>query len=40
MCLYAIFTNTGLDLIEDCIDQIESLLLTETDLSTKRVIEQ
>ncbi len=36
MCLYAIFTNTGLELIEDCIDQIESLLLNETDLSTKR----
>ena len=36
MCLYAIFTNTGLELIEDCIDSIEALLLNETDLSTKR----
>ena len=23
MCIYSIFTNTGLELIEDCIDQIE-----------------
>jgi coatomer subunit beta len=23
MCLYSIYTNTGLDLIEDCIDKIE-----------------
>jgi coatomer subunit beta len=36
MCIYAIFTATGTDLIEDCVDQIESLLINETDLSTKR----
>ena len=36
MCIYSIFTNTGTDLIEDCIDQIDSLLINETDLSTKR----
>lgn len=36
MCIYSIFTNTGTDLIEDCIDKIESLLINETDLSTKR----
>lgn len=36
MCLYSIFTNTGMELIEDCIDQIEQLLINETDLSTKR----
>ena len=36
MCIYSIFTSTGTDLIEDCIDQIESLLINETDLSTKR----
>ena len=36
MCLYSIFTNTGTELIEDCVDQIEQLLINETDLSTKR----
>ena len=36
MCIYSIFSNTGTDLIEDCIDGIESLLINETDLSTKR----
>ena len=36
MCIYSIFTNTGLELIEDCIDGIEQLLINETDLSTKR----
>ena len=36
MCLYSIFLNTGLELIETCTDAIESLLINETDLSTKR----
>lgn len=36
MCIYSIFQNTGTELIEDCIDSIESLLINETDLSTKR----
>ena len=36
MCIYSIFSNTGTDLIEDCIDSIESILINETDLSTKR----
>lgn len=36
MCIYSIFASTGSELIEDCIDQIESLLISETDLSTKR----
>jgi coatomer subunit beta len=36
MCIYAIFASTGTELIEDCVDQIESLLINETDLSTKR----
>lgn len=36
MSLYSIFTNTGTELIEDCVDQIEQLLINETDLSTKR----
>jgi coatomer subunit beta len=36
MCIYSIFTSTGPELIEDCVDQIEALLINETDLSTKR----
>jgi len=36
MCLYAIFTYDGIDLIEDCVDKIEELLINETDLSCKR----
>lgn len=36
MCLYSMYQCTGLELIEDCIDTIESLLINETDLSTKR----
>lgn len=36
MCLYSIYTNTGIELIEDCVDSIEQLLINETDLSTKR----
>ena len=36
MCLYSIYQNTGMDLIEDSIDSIEQLLINETDLSTKR----
>jgi coatomer subunit beta len=36
MCLYSVFQSTGTELIEDCVDGIESLLINETDLSTKR----
>jgi len=36
MCLYSVYANDGFDLIEDCVDKIEELLLNETDLSTKR----
>eukprot|EP00347_Sterkiella_histriomuscorum_P009140 403342367 len=36
MCIYSIFQSTGTDLIEDCIDSIDTLLINETDLSTKR----
>jgi coatomer subunit beta len=36
MCLYSVYQNTGMDLIEDSIDKIESILINETDLSTRR----
>jgi coatomer subunit beta len=36
MCLYAIFTNFGLEIVENSIDDIEKIMIQETDLSTKR----
>jgi coatomer subunit beta len=36
MCLYSVFQSTGTELIEDCVEGIETLLINETDLSTKR----
>jgi hypothetical protein len=36
MCLYSIYTNFGLEIVENSIDSIEKLLIQETDLSTKR----
>jgi coatomer subunit beta len=36
MCIYNIFLNTGMELVEDFIDEIEKLCTTESDLSTKR----
>lgn len=36
MCLYNIFMTTGLELVEEYIDEIEKMCSTETDLSTKR----
>lgn len=36
MCLYSVFQSTGTELIEDCVEAIESLLINETDLSAKR----
>jgi len=36
MCIYNIFQNTGIELVEDFIDEIEKMCSTESDLSTKR----
>ena len=36
MCIFAIYQNFGLDVVENSIDDIENLLMTETDMSTKR----
>jgi coatomer subunit beta len=36
MCIYNVFLNTGMELVEDFIDEIEQLTLNETDISTKR----
>ena len=36
MCFYSIFQKFGLELIENSIDDIEKVLIQETDLSTKR----
>jgi coatomer subunit beta len=36
MCIYNVYLNTGMELVEDFIDEIEQLTLNETDISTKR----
>lgn len=36
MCLYNIFQTTGMELLEDFVEEIERICQTETDLSTKR----
>jgi coatomer subunit beta len=36
VCLYEIFLNSGDDLVSDVDEMMEKMLLTETDLSTKR----
>jgi coatomer subunit beta len=36
MCIYNVYLNTGMELIEDYIDEIEKICMTESDLSTKR----
>jgi coatomer subunit beta len=36
VCLYNVFMNFGSDIIGDIDEEIEQLLKTETDLSTKR----
>jgi coatomer subunit beta len=36
MCLYAIYLSFGIDIIADIPEKIETLLINETDLSTKR----
>ena len=36
MCLYAVYNNFGLDVVENCIEEIENIMITESDMSTKR----
>lgn len=36
MCIYNVYLNTGMELVEDFVDEIENLTLHETDISTKR----
>jgi coatomer subunit beta len=36
MCLYNIFQTTGIELLEDFVEEIERICMTDTDLSTKR----
>jgi coatomer subunit beta len=36
MCIFAIYQNFGLDTVENSIDDIENILINETDMSTKR----
>ena len=36
MCIYAVYNNFGLDVVENCIEDIENIMITESDMSTKR----
>ena len=36
MCIYNVYLNTGMELVEDFVDEIEQLTINETDISTKR----
>jgi coatomer subunit beta len=36
MCLYAIFQHSGMEYVENSIDDIHCILLNEKDISTKR----
>jgi coatomer subunit beta len=36
MCIYNVFLSTGLELVEDFIDEIEKICMNDSDLSTKR----
>jgi len=36
MCIYNIYLSTGMELVEDFIDEIEKICTNESDLSTRR----
>jgi coatomer subunit beta len=36
MCIYSVYVNFGLELVENCIDDIDKILVSESDLSTRR----
>jgi coatomer subunit beta len=36
MCIYAIYNNFGLETVENCIDDVDKVLVSESDLSTRR----
>lgn len=36
MCIYAVYTYFGLETVENCIEDIENILISESDMSTKR----
>ena len=36
MCIYNVYQSTGMELVEDFIDEIEKLCINDSDLSTKR----
>lgn len=36
MCIYAIYQTFGLETVENCIEDIENILISESDMSTKR----
>ena len=36
MCIFAVYNNFGLDVVENSIEDIEGILISESDMSTKR----
>jgi len=36
MCIYAVYNNFGLECVENSIEDIENILISESDMSTKR----
>jgi coatomer subunit beta len=36
MCIYSIYNNFGLETVENCIDDVDKVLVSESDLSTRR----
>ena len=36
MSIYSIYQNFGLETVENCIDDLENILIVEADMSTKR----
>ena len=36
MSIYAIYEKFGVEQVENCIDDLENILITESDMSTKR----
>ena len=36
MCIYSVYQNFGLEIVENCIEDVEKILISESDISTKR----
>jgi len=36
MCIYSVYVSFGIEMVENCIDDIDKILVSESDLSTRR----